>query len=383
MKEKTLIWVFCLLGPDTPNFRLRLSGPLGYLPQDEFEVIYAPSLKAIVRLLRLPDIILIHRHFYPLDETEKIVEFARSRAITTVMDVDDLITQLPAEHPGFPDFKKMQPALTRLLRNVDVVTVTNARLKQYYADYNPAIHILPNLLDERIWSGGSPEKRAKDNRLVIGYAGSQSHTYDFQAVIPAIRHILTEYDDKVSFKFMGYIPDGLRGAPGICHISDPVDSYRQYADILMKSEFDITLAPLKNNAFNQCKSNIKFLEYSACGYPGIYSAVGPYADSVTHNETGLLVDNTTEAWASAMESLINDAALRGKLGQNACRHVKTDYSLQKRSKEWLQLYGRIGPARKKGGRLSLSPTVKYGPYVVYQQLRRTAGRIRRAFSRRF
>lgn len=383
MKRRIRIQAFSLGPPDSSICQLRIVGPFSYLPKNEFEFVYAPTFEAILKLPYIPDAVIFHRNFYRFKEMSKIIKFAHAHRIITIMDIDDLITHVPPYHSSYSYYQKIRPAMVQLLKTVDIVTVTNNRLKEYYNTYNSHVYVLPNLSDERIWNDKNRKERTDRDKVVIGYAGSATHAYDFEIVIPAIKHILLNYGDKVCFKFIGYFPDELQTMFGIYHISAGIASYQQYANILMNSNFDFAIAPLNDNAFNQCKSNIKFLEYSICGYAGIYSAVGPYIDSIKHNETGLLIKNTTDAWISAMELLINNPELRNNLGRNAYRCVKADYSLKERSKEWYQLYSQIIPFQRKGNVFSLSPLISYGSYILYVQLRKVYRWILSGFQRMF
>lgn len=370
MSKKFRIWVFSLADLNTCAPRIRLLSPFNCFPKDEFEFVYAPSLNAILRLLYLPDIIVFHRNLYRLQEIDKIIKFARSHRIKTVMEIDDLITHVPVQHSSHYFYQKTKDLMIELFKRVDIITVTNNRLRDYCIEYNPNIRVLPNLIDERIWTAKRRREKPADGKIVVGYSGAPTHAYDFKKVIPALEYISLKYGDKISFKFIGYMPDEMRAIKNVSY-TPVICSYQEYADILMDSNLDFAIAPIEDNPHNRCKSNIKYLDYSICGYAGIYSAVGPYLDSITHGETGLLVKNTTEEWIMAMESLINNPELRGRLGRNACQSVTDNYSLSIKSNEWYSLYAQIIASRGNEARkeFSLSPLMSYGPYLIYAQLR--------------
>ena len=62
----------------------------------------------------------------------------------------------------------------------------------------------------------------------------------------------------------------------------------------------------EDTPFTRCKSDLKVLDYSALGIPGIYSRVTPYAATVNHGETGWLADNTTDFGRDALERRVTD-----------------------------------------------------------------------------
>ena len=42
----------------------------------------------------------------------------------------------------------------------------------------------------------------------------------------------------------------------------------RYPRALAALDLDLALAPVEQNLFNECKSNLRLLEYGACGFPG-------------------------------------------------------------------------------------------------------------------
>lgn len=70
------------------------------------------------------------------------------------------------------------------------------------------------------------------------------------------------------------------------------------------------------------------LEYMAAGLPVIATTVGGNVDAVAEGETGLLVPaRTPDALAQAAASLLNNPALRERLGQSGRRRVEAMFSL--------------------------------------------------------
>ena len=365
MKKKIRLLIFGIWGKDAAYSRLRFAGPLGYLPEDEFDVTYVSSVKAILKLPSVPDVIVAGRAPFPSGAGENIMRFARMMKIPVVVDIDDLLTDLPQQHRERRRNEDMKSALVKHLREADVVAVTTDALKNTLKAYNPNVHVLPNLIDENVWTCTGTRRRSKIEEVVIGFGGTITHDYDFACAVPAIRHVLAKYPGRVRIKLIGCAPAELAGIAGVEHIA-PIRSYRKYARTLYESGFDLMVAPLEDNQFNRCKSNIKFLEYSICGYPGIYSAVGPYPGSVRNRETGILVRNTTEEWIAALELLINDRELRSRIGRSAQDHVKSAYLMKNGAEAWRSFYKGLGGRGTAGRqRFSFEPVRAYGGYVIY------------------
>jgi glycosyltransferase involved in cell wall biosynthesis len=378
MKKKTKIWIFTLAQRFSSTRAIRFNSPFSYFP-DDIEFTFVPSFKALATLAAVPDVVIFHRILYPFPQVYKILDFCRQHGVLTGLEVDDLIVGLPSEHPSYPGYSAVKSQIEDFIRRMDFLTVSTERLRQFLLAYNQNIHFLPNLVDRRIWDFPIKEKTSS-GKIVIGYSGSLPHSFDFKSVTPAIRHILEKYRGRVVFKFVGCFPEGLRGLPNVMH-TEVIDPYDRYARFIKSSRFDIAIAALEDNAFNQSKSNIKFLEYSICGYPAVYSRVGPYIDSVVHNETGLLTGNSVEGWIEAMERLIEDEHLRKRIGANAYGRVTQNHSLQKRFPEWIDVYRVITgqKCKNKDVVFSFTPIVSFGPYMAYAQFREFYYDVRRLF----
>jgi glycosyltransferase involved in cell wall biosynthesis len=107
--------------------------------------------------------------------------------------------------------------------------------------------------------------------------------------------------------------------------------------------WDVAIAPLADDAFTRGKSDLKYLDYGALGIPGVFSDVGAYRGTVRHRETGLLAANESEAWAEALEEIVNDGALRARLAAAATRNVHEHRMLRTNATRWCDAIGTIVP----------------------------------------
>jgi glycosyltransferase involved in cell wall biosynthesis len=123
-----------------------------------------------------------------------------------------------------------------------------------------------------------------------------------------ITDVLKHFADKVDWIFMGMCPDVLR--PMIKEFHSFV-SYSDYPAKLATLDLDIAIAPLEDNAFNQCKSNLRLLEYGAMGWPVVCSDVYPFR---TGKPPVISCANNVDDWIDAISLLINDFSLRQAMG---------------------------------------------------------------------
>jgi glycosyltransferase involved in cell wall biosynthesis len=105
--------------------------------------------------------------------------------------------------------------------------------------------------------------------------------------------------------------------------------------------WDVALAPLRDNAFTRCKSDIKLLDYSAIGAAGIYSRVPAYATSVRHGVTGWLTDNHPDAWFEALRTLLGDPALRRRIGASARASLYAERTLARSLGAWTRALDQV------------------------------------------
>jgi glycosyltransferase involved in cell wall biosynthesis len=107
--------------------------------------------------------------------------------------------------------------------------------------------------------------------------------------------------------------------------------------------WDVAIAPLEDDAFTRCKSDLKYLDYAALGIPGIFSDVRPYRETVRHRETGLLAANEPKAWAEALEEIVSDASLRARLAGAARAEVHGTRMLRTNAPSWRKAIEGIVP----------------------------------------
>jgi glycosyltransferase involved in cell wall biosynthesis len=80
------------------------------------------------------------------------------------------------------------------------------------------------------------------------------------------------------------------------------------------AHFDIGIMPLKDSPFARGKCAFKLVQYMAVGLPVIASPVGANCELVEHGWNGYLAD-TQDEWHSMLRLLIDDPALRRRMGK--------------------------------------------------------------------
>lgn len=115
---------------------------------------------------------------------------------------------------------------------------------------------------------------------------------------------------------------------------------REYANRYASWSWDIAIAPLDENRFNNSKSNIKMLEAAALKIPCLVSNVTPYIEfcSLGGPELTWLLCHNIEDWRVKLTRLINDPELRQKLGQKMFETMKKFYDMEVVKDNWMHAF---------------------------------------------
>lgn len=229
-----------------------------------------------------------------------------------VFELDDAFDLLEPWHPCYELYrtKEAQDSIRRTMALADCVTVTTEFLRDRYADVARRIEVVPNYIPIGDWPKAEPHEPGEFRVL---WAGSPSHFGDLDIVAYSLFNFMRQHPD-VETRFIGRepkdIPSDLAGRVKV----QPFAAFEEYPLRLADAKADIAIAPLADVGFNKAKSNLKLLEYGACGYPVIASDVGPYR--VNHEVKGTpprLLASTAKEWEDALEAVYSNENYRLKL----------------------------------------------------------------------
>lgn len=233
-----------------------------------------------------------------------------------VIDMDDNFFAVPSDNPAYEETDPLRRHFASCLRMADGVTVSVPMLGKLYEPYNKNIYVNKNGLDFGIWDKlkTKPNKR----KIRIGWRGAFGHKYDIEMIRGAIEAIQKDYP-MVEFVTLGW--DGWKSKYKT-EVNKHVSLF-DYPAKLASLNIDIAIVPLVDSAFNRCKSNLAYLEFSALKIPTVISPV--------ENQKGMV---TMEAqsnydWYNALEKLIKDEKYRKSQGEKAYEFVKKNYNVHK------------------------------------------------------
>lgn len=184
-----------------------------------------------------------------------------------------------------------------------------------------------------------------DGKVHIGFAGSVDRGKDVEDILSgAIEKVLQKYSGQINIEVFGPETE-LSKRLGLKTYAYR-DSYSDYQMLMKHLNWDIGLAPMPDTPFHRCKHFNKLVEYSGFGIVGVYSDVIPYSTSIENGVTGLLCENTEQAWANAISCLIEHDTLRRTMQSNCLRLAKETYSVEKAAMELMRQIEICGPKRQ-------------------------------------
>ena len=296
-----------------------------------------------LEVIKESDIVVIQRDFPRFgDICDTVIEKARSCNKPIIYEIDDLLTEIPNNHPDYESYKNAQAPILGLIAQADGVTCPTIILQNYLLQFNENVGILPNYLNDNIWQLLPPFKENNPSSpLVIGYMGSRSHINDLVMITSVLSEILDKFGDSVLFRSWGTpLPETLLGKANVEFIDLGLVSYKDFAAHFSQQRCDIFIAPLVDNQFNRCKSALKFLEYSVLGVAGVFSNMPPYSTVVRNGENGILATNEID-WYDSLTELIRSQELRYRIGKAAYDTVCNSYLLSKEIPNWKESLKRL------------------------------------------
>lgn len=220
-----------------------------------------------------------------------------------------------------------------------VVGNSMAGLKAYKAPQEKSIVIYNGFNFSRHNNMIQPERIRKElninTRYVVGMVASFSINKDYKTFYQAAQIVLSRRND-ITFLAIGNRTDSIQSRELINQ--DLIQNFRLLG---IRSEIESIINAIDIGVlatFTEGISN-SVLEYMAAGKPVIATSGGGTSEIVLDSETGFLVNaSQPDELAGKIELLLNDLALRNRLGARAKLRVETMFSIDRMVNEYISLY---------------------------------------------
>lgn len=272
----------------------------------------------VPELARLNPDALVYQRQITEHAVEHMKQAKRLLKKPTVYELDDYLPNLPlksAYRQNMP--KDILKSLRRSLKHVDRFVVSTQPLAEAFSGMHHDIQVVENCLPIDWW-GDLSSLRNQSEKPRVGWAGGMGHTGDLELVEAVVKELAGEVD----WVFFGMCPDGLR--PFVKEIHEGIE-ISQYPRKLASLNLDLAIAPLEDNLFNRCKSNLRLLEYGACGFPVVCSDVEPYQ---THGLPVTRVKNRFKDWVDAVRMHLSDLDETARSGDLLQQVVRQNWMLE-------------------------------------------------------
>jgi len=365
---------------------------------DDFhvDIDYSPKINDLYYWKKY-QIVHFHRSFGQIENCPNLIKTLRNMGIVVIADIDDY--WLPTkEHPIHQLIieNKMNLKIIENLKAASYVTTTTEIFANEIRKFNKNVIVLPNAIDPT--EGQFTQPTLPSDKIRVGWLGGSSHLHDLK-LLDGMVSKLQPIQDKLQFYVCGF---DIRGtvtelnkqtgeqkqrpikpeetvwvkyeeiftnnykivSPEYKQFLDnfgdsvypdlenenyvrvwtrPVDSYaRNY------SNFDISLAPIKNHVFNRMKSQLKVIEAGFYKKALIASNVGPYTIDLKHamkngeftDGNALLVDEPKNHsdWSKYIKKLVDNPNMITDLGERLYETVRHKYHLDTVTHERASFY---------------------------------------------
>lgn len=252
----------------------------------------------------------------------------QARGVAVVVDMDDDFTAIDPQNTAWAATRTVEDwkAASEACRIADLVTVTTAALAKRYAPHG-RYAVLPNYIPKTYLDITSD----RDGESV-GWAGSVStHPNDLQVTRGAVATAIRE----TGARFL-VVGDGAKVRTNLGLDTPPLTtgivSLEDYPCAVAR--FDVGIVPLADSPFNQAKSALKLLEYSALGIPAV---VSPTPDNLRLG-AGVAARKPRD-WRHELVRLLTDTSYRTDMTQ-ADREIAEANTIEGNGWRWAEAWAR-------------------------------------------
>lgn len=295
---------------------------------------FLASLKGLLRrtilifTIHKYDFILLQREFTPFGPSFFEWYFMKILKKRIIYDFDDAI---------WIDHISDQNKLAAMVKNVDKVpkictwafkvSCGNQYLCKYAERYNKKVIYNPTCVDTETMHNIACDHYSE--KVTIGWTGSFSTLKYIDTLIPVITRLQEKYD--FNFKII------CNQRPNLKIKNFQFVKWSPENEIIELATCQIGIMPLADDEWSKGKCGFKLIQYMALEIPAVASPVGVNSTIIDDGINGYL-SNTENEWFNALEKLLNNPALRSKMGKKGREKIQAQYSLKSNATNFLSLF---------------------------------------------
>lgn len=347
---------------------------------DEFHVDVMFNLPVKETIVGKYDIVHYHRRVGMPDESINWIRKLKENGSILIADNDDFWTP-PHGHPSreLALRSNLPLQIVENTKEADYITTTTNIFKRiitekFGKEYENKIKVIPNAIDPEMEMWNPIQE--KSDKIRISWIGGSSHERDLNRIKGTFNLLFNDPQtkDKIQVVMCGYDTRGtiternpntgeektrkIRPEESIWNRFEKIfnDYDRATPEQYMRRNTlpinqygkhyrycDICLAPLDQNIFNECKSELKIIEAGMMSKALIASDLYVYKELLTHGETAMLVEPRKDhkLWYKYIKELVLNEELRNSLQKNLYNFVYPRYNLAKVTKDRCEWYKEI------------------------------------------
>lgn len=277
---------------------------------------YRRQLAQLSRLSEF-DAVLINREAVLIGP--ELVERLAARRKPLIYHLDDPL-YIPYRSPanGVLSYLKFFGKVGRLCKISATVIANSPSNVAFARRHNSNVWEIPSVVDAEVYDGWKPHA-SPNGKVVVGWTGSATTVGNLKAIREPLARIAGR--DDTQLRFIGGADFDL---PEVAHEARRWNAETEVQDL---REFDIGLVPLPLTDWTPHKFYLKLVQYTALGIPAVATPLGSNPIVIRDGENGFLAD-TDQDWVQALERLIEDHALRERMGKQAAQDAHRKYTLQ-------------------------------------------------------
>lgn len=259
------------------------------------------------------------------------IQKLKEMGVAVIVEIDDLLHGVSTAHSGYRELV-LNGGGNRIIdcaRQADLLTVSTPALARIYGTHCPSV-VIPNAIPRRI-AELTPAYERNPEVITIGWTGSVfTHPHDLQMMGSGMRTALQSTQGRGRFVIFGQahgaqerlsLPDTV---PEIMWISDPEAYLRA-----LGAFFEVGVAPLRMDTFNEAKSGLKPLEYASRGIYPVRSITPEY----TRQDIGRFARSPKD-WGRELTRAVLDPDMRREFAAKERERVLAGHLLDNTVEQW-------------------------------------------------
>jgi len=311
--------LFLIQGFQVAASRYRVLQYLPYLESNGVEAtvsLYPRTFKENLQFFAtLPqyDILFLQRKRF----NQPRLALLRKRAKRIVYDFDDSVMYRNSKAKD-PISRTRRRRFVQMIKASDFVIAGNEFLKSQVLPIHSNVEVIPTSIDEEKYH--LKVYPAEKERVILGWIGDHGSIHYLEKMRPIFENLGKRYPS-VDLKI---VCDVFFDCDQMKVIKKYWNSEEEVSDL---QSFDIGLMPLVDDPWSWGKCGLKIIQYQGVGVPVVCTPVGINRDLVEDGVNGFYA-MTPEQWEEKLSILIEDSALREKMGLEGRKRVLSRYTLQ-------------------------------------------------------